>query len=75
MIELESKVKKWGNSLGIVIPKEIANKISLKSEEKVRIFIEKPEGIKVEGIFGIAQFKKPTSKIMKEIDRELDISL
>ena len=73
MIEINSKVKEWGNSLGVIIPKEIARKIKLKSEERVRIMIERPKSAKVKDIFGIAKFKKKTKQMMKELDKELDI--
>lgn len=71
MIEIETKTKKWGNSIGIVIPKE---KITLKPEQKVRILIEGSGVTKVKDIFGVLKFKKPIKQLMKEVDEDLDIA-
>jgi antitoxin component of MazEF toxin-antitoxin module len=73
MKEMQSRVKRWGSSLGLVIPKKVAKGLSLKPDQEVRVLIEKPKCTKVKEIFGLVKFKKTTSKIMKEIDRELDI--
>ena len=37
---MTSKVKKWGNSLGIRIPKDIANSINLTDNSDIDISIE-----------------------------------
>ncbi|MEK6934911.1 MAG: AbrB/MazE/SpoVT family DNA-binding domain-containing protein [Nanoarchaeota archaeon] len=65
------KTKKWGNSLGIRLPKEIVRENNIKPEEKIVIQIGKPHVTKVKDIFGKLQFKKPTEELMKEIDRGL----
>ncbi|MBI2142048.1 AbrB/MazE/SpoVT family DNA-binding domain-containing protein, partial [Candidatus Woesearchaeota archaeon] len=39
MIALEAKVKKWGNSLGIVLPKEMAMKRNISEDDQVKIVI------------------------------------
>ncbi|MEK6852301.1 MAG: AbrB/MazE/SpoVT family DNA-binding domain-containing protein [Nanoarchaeota archaeon] len=73
MIELEAKTKKWGNSLGIIIPKEFAKSEGLKEEEEVRVIIQKKRAVRVKDIFGkLKGWKKPTSQIMKEIDKDLN---
>jgi len=73
MIERETKLKKWGNSIGIVIPKEEIEKENLKINQKVRVIINPISPIRVKDIFGkFKKIKKPTKKIMKEIDRELE---
>ena len=41
MAVTETKVKRWGSSLGVVIPSEIAKKEKLKEGEKVIIEIKK----------------------------------
>ncbi|MBI2093824.1 MAG: AbrB/MazE/SpoVT family DNA-binding domain-containing protein [Candidatus Omnitrophica bacterium] len=38
MVEVaEATVKKWGSSLGIIIPKEVAEKEGIKDGEKVSV--------------------------------------
>ena len=39
MIECESVAKKWGNSVGIIIPKEVADRNGIKKNTKVRFAI------------------------------------
>jgi len=37
---MTAKIKKWGNSLGIRIPKDIANSINLTDDSEIEISIE-----------------------------------
>ena len=73
MIERDTEIKKWGNSAGIVIPKEDLKKEKLRVGQKVRIVIRPVKSLKVKDIFGtFKKIKKPTKEIMKEIDKDLD---
>jgi len=54
------EVKKWGNSLGIVVPKSEVKTLSLKVGEKVKVEILKKE--KLDG-FGLC---KNAGKFVKE---------
>lgn len=73
MIECETKLKVWGNSVGIVIPKDKVNEEHLKANQKVRVIITPIKILRVKDIFGtLKNWKKPTKQIMKEIDKELD---
>ena len=38
-LTVETKTRKWGNSLGIVLPKELVDKEHLYENEKVRVFV------------------------------------
>jgi antitoxin MazE len=37
MMQMQSKIKKWGNSLGIRIPKSVAEKLELTEDSEVDI--------------------------------------
>ena len=37
----ETQVKKWGNSLGVILPKELVEKQHLKENDKVDILVVK----------------------------------
>ena len=67
MIECESVARKWGSSIGLTIPKEVANKINIKENKKVRfIIIEEQNPIKK--TFGmLKEWKKPTRQIIKDM--------
>ena len=72
MIECETKLKKWGNSIGFIIPKEDINREDLHEDEVVREVIANKKMVKVKDIFGKISLKKSTAQIMKESDKELD---
>tara|TARA_Y100000031_G_C8183023_1_gene367466 strand:+ start:156 stop:365 length:210 start_codon:yes stop_codon:yes gene_type:complete len=57
------KVKQWGNSLGIILPKEVVDKRELKKGEEVLIEIVNPT--QFNKIFGSIKFKKSTPELMK----------
>ena len=67
MIECESIVRRWGNSIGLTIPKEIVNKINLKENRKVRFIIIEEES-PIKRTFGILkEWKTPTNQIIREM--------
>ena len=67
---VESKIRKWGNSYGVLIPKAEIEKMSLHESEKVLLDIKKkPE---LEQLFGICRFKKPTKELIREIREGYD---
>lgn len=66
MVE-ELIVKKWGNSLAIVIPKDVVKEKNLKENQKVVIdFIKKAD---LRDIFGSLKLKKSAQSI-KDMVRE-----
>ncbi len=67
----EAIPKKWGNSLGITIPKEVVKGEGLSPKEKIEIMIlGKRKDLKE--IFGTLKIKKSTQQIMDEIDEGYD---
>ena len=72
MIEHETRLKAWGNSIGIVIPKEDIKNEGLHIGQKVKVVITPVKTLKVKDIFGKLKLKKSTKEILKEVDGELD---
>ncbi len=73
MIEIETKMKEWGNSFGIVIPKEKTADEGIKPNDTVKVIITKKEdSLKVKDIFGTVKWKTNTKKLLKEIDKEFE---
>lgn len=70
MIEIETKLRRWGNSFGAVIPLTKVRESGLKEGEKITITIDKEENV-LKKMFGKHKFKKSVPKLMKEIDKEL----
>jgi antitoxin component of MazEF toxin-antitoxin module len=71
MIEFKSKLRRWGNSFGIVVPQKIIESEKVKEGDEVVIFLKKEESNPLRESFGTFKFKKSTDEIMKEIDQEL----
>ena len=72
MIEHETRLKAWGNSVGVVIPKEDIKKEGLYLDQKVKVVITPVKTLKVKDIFGKLKSKKSAKELLKEVDEELD---
>jgi len=71
MIEIKTKLRKWGNSFGIVVPQKAIESEKAKEGDEVIILLKKEDDNVLREMFGTFKFKKPVSKIMKEADKEL----
>lgn len=72
METITATTKKWGNSLGVRLPKEVVRKNHLKPDEKIIIQIGKRRVSKAKDIFGLLPKKEPIEKSMRDIDEALD---
>ena len=72
MIECETVTRKWGNSLGITLPKEIVESQRLKEHEKIKVLVLKENG-NLSKAFGLAKgkWKKSAQQIKDETRKEL----
>lgn len=65
--------KKWGNSIGIVIPKDVAEKEHIKDGQKIEVVIMRPNNALKES-FGMMKDKwkgKSAQEIKNELRKEL----
>lgn len=69
MQEVESVLRMWGRSVGVVIPKKTVAQEGLKPGETVKILIVKKTNA-MKKTFGVARLKRSTEEILKEIDEE-----
>mgnify|MGYP001567243309 CR=1 FL=1 len=65
-METMLKIKKWGHSLGAVIPKETVEKMDLKEDEIINIEITRRK--RIDG-FGILKEAKPFEREEDILDR------
>ena len=70
MEELTTKVRKWGNSYGIIIPQELMRRKNIKEGEEIDAILIK-KGNVLRETFGTMKFKKSIEQMMKETDKEL----
>ena len=61
-----SKTRKWGSSLGVIIPKEVVKELKLKENQDIVLDI-KPKENPLKELFGSVKLSKPTEQILKEI--------
>lgn len=73
MKTIETIAKRWGNSIGIIIPKEIIDKENIKENGKVQFLIIKENNKILRETFGLAKnkIKKSTQQIKNELREEL----
>lgn len=64
-MEIIVKPRKWGNSIGITIPKEILDIKNITLKDKLRINIEKDQDI--HSIRGLIKFKKSAQQLKDEM--------
>ena len=71
MEQIETKLKKWGNSLGVVLPRKVIQKENLREGNELVVTIELSDKTKVKDIFGILRDRLKnvdTKKALKEVD-------
>lgn len=64
----EVVIKKWGNSMGVLLPKKLIEKENLKENDKV--FIEIVKKADLSDIFGTIKNRKITGQEFKNIVKE-----
>ena len=73
MIEVKAKTKKWENSIGVVIPKEVVREENIKPNQQVTLMINAKPFTTGKDIFGTLNFNKSTEKLMREVDKDFDL--
>ena len=65
------KTKQWGNSIGIIIPREVVDDLSLTPGEEIVIDIKEKQNALKE-LFGTLNWGKDKKRILKEVRKELE---
>ena len=71
MKTIDAKVRSWGRSLGMVIPREAVLKENLKEGDTIQILIKKEGKNPLKKTFGILKGHINTKQLLKEADKEL----
>ncbi len=71
MTIVQNELKKWGNSIAVVIPKETVEKEHLKEGEQVTLIIVKESKNVLKKTFGTFKFNKSGQQMKDEIRKEL----
>lgn len=73
MMEIKAKTKKWGNSIGVIIPKEIIREQNIKPNQEITLMINNKPITKGKDIWGTFKFKKSTEQLMREVDKDFNV--
>ncbi|HLC97230.1 MAG TPA: hypothetical protein VJC21_00395 [Candidatus Nanoarchaeia archaeon] len=65
------KTKEWGNSLGLVIPRNLVHELDLVPGEEVEIDIAKKHNALKE-LWGAIPLKRKTAEILKDVREDLE---
>lgn len=71
-MEIETKTKKWGSSLGVIIPKELVKEERLCEGQEIRIDILSKKKTTGADIFGKLKFNKPAQILLDETDKDFE---
>lgn len=68
------KIRKWGNSFGVVLPIELIQKQNLNEGSEIQILIQSEKKHSRANLFGILnkRLKRPTQEVLDEIDEDWD---
>ena len=71
-MEIETRTKKWGSSLGIIIPKRIVITERIQAGQKISVDILSKKKTTGADIFGKFKFKKPIQVLLDETDKDFE---
>ena len=66
MIEVETIARKWGNSIGISLPRDVVEKANIKPNRELKVFIPDKK-VDLFKVFGTLKIKKPTQEVLDKI--------
>ena len=72
MESIKTRVKKWGNSLGVILPIEVVNKEKIKEGTEISLTIEPSDRMNVEELLLLAKKIDLRNINIKEILDEVD---
>ncbi|MAH07275.1 hypothetical protein CMI38_03445 [Candidatus Pacearchaeota archaeon] len=71
MIEIKSKLRRWGNSFGIVVPQNAIEGEQIKEGDEITVHLKADKDNVLKEMFGSFKFSQPIDEMMREIDKEL----
>ena len=72
MEQFQAVPKKWGNSLGITIPADVVEQEHIQPQKKITVLVFGDQQRQLKQMFGTLKLKKPTQKVMNELDEGYD---
>ena len=73
MMEIKAKTRKWGNSIGVLIPKEVVKIENIKPNQEITIMIRNKPITKGKDIWGTLKLNKTVDQLMREVDKDFGL--
>ena len=72
-VQIDTKLKKWGNSFAVIIPMDVVQREMLKEEENISLLLLKDSREAFRKTFGMGKgkLKKTAQQVKDELRREL----
>jgi antitoxin component of MazEF toxin-antitoxin module len=61
-----AKTKQWGNSIGVIIPRDLVNELKIRPDEEICLEITSRKTNVLKELYGSLKFRKQTSQLLKE---------
>lgn len=71
-MKIKVKTKKWGNSVGVRIPKKAVKQLDINPEDVVILDVEKEERNPLKELFGALPMEEPAKKVLDETRKEME---
>lgn len=71
MLEVETTVRKWGNSLGVTLPRDVVDVDGIKENQTVRLLVIKADDTMKRTFGRFRNWKKTGQQLKDEIRAEL----
>ena len=72
VIEIITTARKWGNSIGIALPKDVVEKANIKPNKELRLFL--PErSVDIGKVFGTLDINMPAKKLIEDARKGEDV--
>ena len=71
MGEYEAVLRKWGNSYGILVPKEVVQRDQLKENTKIWVLLAKPSPVLAKTFGTLKKWKRSSQTIKNQLRKEL----
>ncbi len=62
--DIEVKARKWGDSIAVILPKEVVRQENIKINDKIHLIVEKQ--CDISDLFGICKTKKTAQQLKNE---------
>ena len=69
---IKCHTKRWGNSIGIILPKRIVAEKSIKPHEEILIEIKGKSGNVLKELFGAFKSQKSTKQMIAEVRKDFE---